>query len=145
MRYFDAEAFHGRCTDLMVFETADLIAYNHLIEALRDLAGQRGCDDNHGGPRLAEALTVADRSWNLVVFNPAAGRSQALDMVSLLGAAGMVGATVLMALLLPFMSILLVLMGLLFPSMGLLFVLMGLLFAGEWLVRRRVRGNIAHG
>lgn len=25
------------------------------------------------------------------------------------------------------------------------YVLMGLLFAGEWLVRRRVRGNIAHG
>lgn len=36
MRYYDAEAFHGRCTDVMVFETADLIAYNHLIEALRD-------------------------------------------------------------------------------------------------------------
>lgn len=36
MRYYDAEAFHGRCTDLMVFETADLLAYNDLIEALRD-------------------------------------------------------------------------------------------------------------
>lgn len=36
MRYYDAEAFHGRCTDLMVFETSDLIAYNHLVEALRD-------------------------------------------------------------------------------------------------------------
>ncbi len=36
MRYYDAEAFHGRCTDLMVFETADLVAYNDLIEALRD-------------------------------------------------------------------------------------------------------------
>jgi hypothetical protein len=51
MRYFDAEAFHGRCTDLMVFETADLIAYNHLIEALRDT-------DLLGGVPYFEVLDV---------------------------------------------------------------------------------------
>lgn len=38
MRFFDAEAFTGRCTDLMVFETADLAAYANLIDGLRDTA-----------------------------------------------------------------------------------------------------------
>lgn len=38
MRFYDAEAFTGRCTDLMVFETADLAAYSHLIDGLRDTA-----------------------------------------------------------------------------------------------------------
>ncbi|MFO1339266.1 MAG: ATP-binding protein [Burkholderiaceae bacterium] len=65
----------------------------------RQLAGLPGCD-GHAAPRLAEALTVADRSWNLVAFNTGGGPGQALDIVSLLGAAGMGGATLLMALLL---------------------------------------------
>lgn len=38
LRFYDAEAFSGRCTDLMVFETADLQAYAFLIDALRDTA-----------------------------------------------------------------------------------------------------------
>ncbi|MCI3135139.1 darcynin family protein [Phenylobacterium aquaticum] len=38
MRFYDAEAFTGRCTDLMVFETADLAAYAHLVDGLRDTA-----------------------------------------------------------------------------------------------------------
>ena len=36
MRYYDAEAFSGRCTDIAVFETEDVEAYSDLIEALRD-------------------------------------------------------------------------------------------------------------
>ncbi len=36
LRFYDAEAFSGRCTDLAVFETADLQAYAFLIDALRD-------------------------------------------------------------------------------------------------------------
>ncbi len=36
LRFYDAEAFSGRCTDLAVFETADLRAYGFLIDALRD-------------------------------------------------------------------------------------------------------------
>jgi hypothetical protein len=36
MRFYDTEAFSGRCTDLAVFETADLQAYTFLIDALRD-------------------------------------------------------------------------------------------------------------
>lgn len=38
LRFYDAEAFSGRCTDMMVFETADLRAYSSLIDALRDEA-----------------------------------------------------------------------------------------------------------
>jgi hypothetical protein len=38
LRFYDAEAFSGRCTDIMVFETADLRAYSFLIDALRDEA-----------------------------------------------------------------------------------------------------------
>lgn len=37
MRFYDAEAFSGRCTDMAVFETDDLRAYGFLIDALRDL------------------------------------------------------------------------------------------------------------
>lgn len=36
MRFYDAEAFSGRCTDIAVFETADLEAYTFLIDGLRD-------------------------------------------------------------------------------------------------------------
>ncbi len=36
LRFYDAEAFSGRCTDMAVFETADLGAYTFLIDALRD-------------------------------------------------------------------------------------------------------------
>ncbi len=36
LRYYDAEAFTGRYTDMAVFETADLKAYQFLVDALRD-------------------------------------------------------------------------------------------------------------
>ena len=36
LRFYDAEAFTGRATDVAVFETADLRAYYFLIDALRD-------------------------------------------------------------------------------------------------------------
>lgn len=36
LRFYDAEAFSGRCTDMAVFETADVRAYAFLIDALRD-------------------------------------------------------------------------------------------------------------
>lgn len=36
LRFYDAEAFSGRCTDMAVFETSDLRAYAFLIDALRD-------------------------------------------------------------------------------------------------------------
>lgn len=35
-RFFDAEAFTGRCSDLMMFETRDPREYHFLIDALRD-------------------------------------------------------------------------------------------------------------
>jgi hypothetical protein len=35
---YDTEAFSGRCTDIAVFETADLQAYTFLIDGLRDTA-----------------------------------------------------------------------------------------------------------
>ncbi|MBZ4321052.1 darcynin family protein [Streptomyces huiliensis] len=35
-RFFDAEAFSGRCSDFVVLETEDLGAYYFLVEALRD-------------------------------------------------------------------------------------------------------------
>jgi hypothetical protein len=36
MRYYDAEAFHARVSDLMLIETEDLKAYYFFIEKLRD-------------------------------------------------------------------------------------------------------------
>jgi hypothetical protein len=36
MRYYDAEALTGRCTDLAVFETEDLEDYSDLVDAMRD-------------------------------------------------------------------------------------------------------------
>ena len=36
LRYYDAEAFTGHCSDVAVFETDDLLDYSDLIEALRD-------------------------------------------------------------------------------------------------------------
>ena len=36
LRFYDAEAFSGRATDVAVFVTRDLRAYYFLIEALRD-------------------------------------------------------------------------------------------------------------
>lgn len=38
MRFYDAEAFSGRCSDVAVFETADASDYYGLVEALRDTA-----------------------------------------------------------------------------------------------------------
>ena len=37
-RYYDVEAFTGRCSDLAVFETEDLKDYADLVDALRDTA-----------------------------------------------------------------------------------------------------------
>jgi len=36
LRYFDAEAFSGKCTDVAMFETDDLQAYYFAVERLRD-------------------------------------------------------------------------------------------------------------
>jgi len=36
LRFYDAEAFSGRATDVAVFETRDIRAYYFLIDALRD-------------------------------------------------------------------------------------------------------------
>jgi Darcynin, domain of unknown function len=36
LRYYDAEFFTTRCTDVMVWETENLLAYQALIEKLRD-------------------------------------------------------------------------------------------------------------
>lgn len=38
LRFYDAEAFSGRCTDIAMFETTDLQAYTFLIDGLRDTA-----------------------------------------------------------------------------------------------------------
>ena len=38
LRFYDAEAFSGRCSDVAVFETADPRAYAFLVDALRDTA-----------------------------------------------------------------------------------------------------------
>ncbi len=38
LRYYDAEAFSGRCSDIAVFETEDPQDYSDLIEDLRDTA-----------------------------------------------------------------------------------------------------------
>ena len=38
LRFFDAEAFSGRATDVAMFETHDIRAYYFLIDALRDTA-----------------------------------------------------------------------------------------------------------
>lgn len=38
MRYYDAEAFSGRCSDIAVFETEDVLDYSDLVEDLRDSA-----------------------------------------------------------------------------------------------------------
>jgi hypothetical protein len=37
-RFFDAEAFSGRCSDVLMIEVADLRQYGFLIDALRDEA-----------------------------------------------------------------------------------------------------------
>ncbi|MBX9705668.1 MAG: Darcynin 1 [Gammaproteobacteria bacterium] len=36
MRYFDAEAFHAKISDIIVIETSDLKCYYFWMEALRD-------------------------------------------------------------------------------------------------------------
>jgi hypothetical protein len=36
LRYFDAEAFNARCTDVLMWETADPAQYNFMVDALRD-------------------------------------------------------------------------------------------------------------
>lgn len=36
LRYYDAEAFSGRCSDIAVFETTAVSDYYGLVEALRD-------------------------------------------------------------------------------------------------------------
>lgn len=37
-RYFDAESFHARCTDLAMWETTNLQHYTFVVDALRDTA-----------------------------------------------------------------------------------------------------------
>jgi darcynin-like uncharacterized protein len=37
-RFFDAEAFSGRCSDILLIEASDLRQYGFLIDALRDEA-----------------------------------------------------------------------------------------------------------
>jgi hypothetical protein len=36
LRYFDAEAFNARCTDVLMWETTDPAQYNFMVDALRD-------------------------------------------------------------------------------------------------------------
>ena len=38
LRYYDTEAFSGRCSDIAVFETEDPRDYSDLVEELRDCA-----------------------------------------------------------------------------------------------------------
>ncbi|OCW57636.1 darcynin family protein [Hoeflea olei] len=38
MRFFDAEAFSGVCSDVAVFETTDMVAYYFTMERLRNTA-----------------------------------------------------------------------------------------------------------
>ncbi|WP_374566722.1 darcynin family protein [Ideonella sp.] len=38
LRFFDASAFHGRCSDVLVWETSDMPEYRNAVDALR-------CDD----------------------------------------------------------------------------------------------------
>lgn len=38
LRFYDAEAFSGRCTDVAVWETTDLQQYYFMMDALRDTA-----------------------------------------------------------------------------------------------------------
>lgn len=36
MRFFDSEAFHAGCTDVVMWETADVLAYQAVVEELRE-------------------------------------------------------------------------------------------------------------
>jgi hypothetical protein len=36
MRFYDSEAFSAKASDIIVWETTDLYAYQHLVEALRE-------------------------------------------------------------------------------------------------------------
>jgi hypothetical protein len=36
MRFFDCEAFSGKASDIIVWETSDLYSYQHLIDKLRE-------------------------------------------------------------------------------------------------------------
>lgn len=36
VRWIDAEAFSGVCSDVLLVETADLVRWNHMWEAIRD-------------------------------------------------------------------------------------------------------------
>jgi hypothetical protein len=36
MRFYDSEAFSAKASDIIVWETADLMAYQHLIDKLRE-------------------------------------------------------------------------------------------------------------
>jgi len=36
MRYFDSEAFNARCSDVIMWETADPLAYHFVVEELRE-------------------------------------------------------------------------------------------------------------
>ncbi len=36
MRYFDSEGFTGKCTDVLMWETLDLVEYQKVVEQLRE-------------------------------------------------------------------------------------------------------------
>jgi hypothetical protein len=36
MRFFDSEAFSARCSDVVMWETTDVLAYQAVVEALRE-------------------------------------------------------------------------------------------------------------
>ncbi|MCU0353376.1 MAG: hypothetical protein MUD08_06490 [Cytophagales bacterium] len=38
MRFYDSEAFSGKASDVIVWQTADLHSYQHLVEELRESA-----------------------------------------------------------------------------------------------------------
>ncbi len=36
LRYFDSEAFHGRFSDVLLWETASILSYQEVVEELRE-------------------------------------------------------------------------------------------------------------
>jgi hypothetical protein len=58
LRYYDTEAFHGRCTAVAMWETTELPAYHAMVEALRG-------HDFFARPcfELADAIVGAEDGW----------------------------------------------------------------------------------
>jgi hypothetical protein len=57
LRYYDSEAFHGRCAGVAAWETSDLQAYYELVAALRDT------DFLARHFEVADAIIGAEDSW----------------------------------------------------------------------------------